>query len=829
MCRRLFCAVCVVSLFLLPADDVRAADTTYYVSSSAGDDDNDGLTDSTPFETIAKVNSLDLEPGDRVLFKCGDTWHAEQLVIGDSGVAGNPIIFGSYPGGCADKPILSGAQPISEWSSTVAPNIYVADLDDGANEDKFAYGINQLFRGTERLPMGRWPNLDQPDGGYSTIDGQPSGDRITDNELPSGDWTGAVVHIRGMRWYILNRRVAGDSGSTLTLNASAGCWGNCAGWGYFINSHLSTLDREGEWYYDSGNQRVYVYTTGGAPADEEIEGSVMLEYDDDDDEDDDRSWGGVMLGLDLTQDENAPGISYVVVENLDVRRWFRHGIATPTNHAHYENHHITLRDNAISDVDSIGINLAAWVWGAQDGRPDGWRGGYNMAVEGNVIERANRMGINTYSRNSTFSNNVIRAVGLIENLGRDGLGCRFTDGEGQCTEDGDGFRIKIDEPADSGCYNTVTGNRLERIGYGGVQIFGHHNTLEHNVILDACYTKGDCGGIGVYSGSFSQSSVYDLTFQENIVANTIGNTDGCLTTYDDLFGFGFYLTNAKNVTLVGNTVISSTVHGILFQNATGSVTGNTLYGNGYARQYDGSQVYVGGSPSSVSSHSGNVLYGLQQHVRTLWLDDPGRLGLSNNNYFFNPYRAGHIHASGDRTLASWQAYSGKDGASEEHWFTLSPGDPPLSRILYNDTASSKMFDLGERKYLDLDQNQVQGYIALQPFESIVLIDDGFADLTLQSMSPTFWGADEPADFTLTVYGSRFTVNSVVRWDGGDKPTNLVNSYTLTVTISAADVSTVGEVLVTVYDDSVPGGPETDPLVFDVVPHVCRIYLPTVLK
>ncbi|MFL7793283.1 MAG: hypothetical protein AB8I69_14165, partial [Anaerolineae bacterium] len=212
------------------------------------------------------------------------------------------------------------------------------------------------------------------------------------------------------------------------------------------------------------------------------------------------------------------------------------------------------------------------------------------------------------------------------------------------------------------------------------------------------------------------------------------------------------------------------------------------------------------------------------------LDDPGRLGPSNNNYFFNPYRASHIHASGDRTLASWQSYSGKDGASAEHWFTLSPGDPPLSRILYNDTTSSKMFDLGERKYLDLDQSQVQGYITLQPFESIVLIDDGFAELTLQSMSTTFWGADEPADFTLTVYGGRFTENSVVRWDGSDRPTGFVSSSVLTATITAADVSAVGDVLVTVYDDSgVPGGPETAPLTFEVVPHVYRFCLPLVLK
>ncbi|MBN1812060.1 MAG: right-handed parallel beta-helix repeat-containing protein, partial [Anaerolineae bacterium] len=709
---RVLCLVCLFAqLVVVPVGAVRAPQAAiYYVSASDGSDGYNGLSESTPFETVGKVNTLNLQPGDRVLFKCGDTWRAEQLVIDDSGTASEPITLGSYPAGCADRPILSGAQPIAGWIGYGA-NVYVADLSAGANAGKFAYGVNQLFRGAERLPMGRWPNLDAGDGGYSTIDGQPSGDRITDNELPAGDWTGAVAHIRGMRWYILNREVAGDSGSTLTLGADAGCWGSCTGWGYFLNNHLATLDREGEWYYDAATHCVYLYTAGSVPADEQIEGSVVLK-------DDDRSWGGVMLGVDL----NDPGVSYVIVENLDVRRWFRHGIATPTNHAHYENHHVTLQNNAILDVDSIGINLMSWVWNAEDGRPDGWRGGYNIVVDGNTIDTANRMGINTYGRNSTFSDNVIRDVGLIENLGAAGMGCGFTQGEGGCTEDGDGLRIKIDRPNDSGNYNTVTGNRLERIAYGGIQIFGHHNTFERNAIHDACYAKGDCGGISTYSSNFSQTPVYDLVFRENVIVNTIGNTDGCLSTYDPLFGFGFYLSSSKNVALIDNTVISSTVHGILFQYSTGSVTGNTLYGNGRARYYDGAQVYVGESPSHVSEHTGNVLYGLQQHVRTLWIDDPSRLSSSDNNYFFNPYRASHIYAGGDRTLASWQSYSGKDGSSTEHWFTLGAGDAPLSRIFYNDTTSPLTVDLGTRKYLDLDQNEVLGSVVLQPFESVVLID-----------------------------------------------------------------------------------------------------------
>ncbi len=44
--------------------------------------------------------------------------------------------------------------------------------------------------------------------------------QLTDSELPAVDWTGARVHIKGIRWYILNREVVADDD---TLNADADC------------------------------------------------------------------------------------------------------------------------------------------------------------------------------------------------------------------------------------------------------------------------------------------------------------------------------------------------------------------------------------------------------------------------------------------------------------------------------------------------------------------------------------------------------------------------------------------------------------------------------
>jgi hypothetical protein len=692
-----------------------ASGVTYYVSSSGGSDGYDGLSQGKPFATVSKVNSLDLQPGDQVLFKCGDTWRADPLYVIGSGSAGQPITFGAYPAGCPNLPILSGAQPISSWAA-YSGNIYQTDLSAGANAGKFAYGVNQLFRGDARLVLGRWPNLDSPDGGYSVIDGS-SGSSITDNELPSGNWDGAVAHIKGMRWYILNRQVASSSGKTLNLGAANDCWGACTGWGYFLNNNLNTLDQDGEWYYDTNSHKVYLFSVSGAPPNGQIEGSVILK-------DDNRAWGGVTLGDDLMGD----GPAYITVGNLVLRRWFRDGIAIPTNFAHYEPHHLVIQNNLIQDVDSTGIHLATWVYDAQDGRPSDWRGGYNLTVNGNTIERANRMGIDLYSRESTFSGNGIHEVGMIANLGASGMGCAFDAGGGSCTEDGDGIRVKISRPGDTGNSNTFSGNWIEKTAYNGIDVFGYNNIFEHNVIVQSCYAKGDCGGVRTFGDNdLGSTPVHDLVFHENIIVDTIGNTDGCRSDFDDLFGFGLYIDNySRDIAVTGNTIINSTVHGILFQNSTGSVTGNTLYNNGRTYPFGGAQVTLGGSPAAISSHTGNILFSLNPVAPTLSLENMGGLGTSDNNSYFNPYNAHHIQANGAKTLAAWQSFSGKDTHSIGNWFTLDPGDHPNSSIFYNDTAQPQTISLGSKVYEDLNQNQVSGSIALQPYQSKVLVYVGDA-------------------------------------------------------------------------------------------------------
>lgn len=71
---------------------------TYYVSSS-GDDTNSGLSPGDAWQTIDKVNSRNIKPGERVLFEGGKTFTGNlYLAPGDAGDSSNPVIIGSYGG-----------------------------------------------------------------------------------------------------------------------------------------------------------------------------------------------------------------------------------------------------------------------------------------------------------------------------------------------------------------------------------------------------------------------------------------------------------------------------------------------------------------------------------------------------------------------------------------------------------------------------------------------------------------------------------------------------------------------------------------------------------
>lgn len=77
---------------------------TYYVSTS-GNDSNTGTSDTSPWQSIGKLNAQTFSPGDVVRFRRGDSWNAK-LSVSSSGTSSAPITFTSYGNG-NPKPSLS--------------------------------------------------------------------------------------------------------------------------------------------------------------------------------------------------------------------------------------------------------------------------------------------------------------------------------------------------------------------------------------------------------------------------------------------------------------------------------------------------------------------------------------------------------------------------------------------------------------------------------------------------------------------------------------------------------------------------------------------------
>ncbi len=102
-------------LLLLPYS--QADGTDYYLSRSVGNDSATGLSEATPWKSVARVNQGAFHPGDRVLFHAGESW-PEELRPPSSGTEEAPIIFTSY--GSGNRPVLDGRddESVVNWSKT---------------------------------------------------------------------------------------------------------------------------------------------------------------------------------------------------------------------------------------------------------------------------------------------------------------------------------------------------------------------------------------------------------------------------------------------------------------------------------------------------------------------------------------------------------------------------------------------------------------------------------------------------------------------------------------------------------------------------------------
>ncbi|MGA2099157.1 MAG: right-handed parallel beta-helix repeat-containing protein [Candidatus Acidiferrum sp.] len=137
------CSKLTISVFLLligcteaftgPRSTVSAK--TYYISSTSGNDADDGLSPQRAWQHLSKIglkstSAEPFQPGDNILLKRGDQWDG-QIRLQANGTEQKPVTIGAF--GQGPKPLLYGDNPQIHWDAVADHlGIYTADMGRGS-------------------------------------------------------------------------------------------------------------------------------------------------------------------------------------------------------------------------------------------------------------------------------------------------------------------------------------------------------------------------------------------------------------------------------------------------------------------------------------------------------------------------------------------------------------------------------------------------------------------------------------------------------------------------------------------------------------------------
>ena len=648
---------------------------TYYISSTSGDDRNNGTSPETAWATIDRVNQVipSLKSGNSILFERGGIFYGSIRLKNTNvrGTADAPITFGAY--GEGEEPIISGAKLITNWEQ-VGENLWMANVSNRSD---------LLFVNGKKHYPARFPNK-----GYRTVTNNYS-NGFQDNTLrfPDGYWDGATVAFKVVEWDIRRDTVTHsyDDGRIDKYGENRSEHPN-RGYGYFFQNHINALDTIGEWVYDKYEGSLTL-STHGNPNEQTIE------------------YPSFDHAIEIDCSSQTSEVCHMVIENLCFQHYRRAAIIGTYGQ------YLTIRNNRFQNgMTSIQIQAFHYCYIEENQIHD-------MEHNGIVLGNIN---------NSRIHNNDIRRMALSLDGGQSGgdkcYGILLT-------------IIMNNNPSDN---NEITMNRIDSIGYCGISAgFAQNSLIKNNVINHSMISLADGGGIYT-ARSNGINPLLGNRFIDNIILNTIGNKEGTpgKTHGDSRVGqqHGIYLDAAvSDIVVEGNTVFNSG-KGILFNGASNNyVRNNVVFGN-----VIGGYMFSDISTGSFSKNDiqNNYMYATPEHytpnantsnlIYATDIIDNYNFIVNNtidNNYISTPF--GFFATLEGQLIdrVKWSAATDFDlhSNAEPVSYQASGAESPdeFAILAYNPTSKDTVILL-DHTYMSFEGTIYAGSIHLQPFKSSIL-------------------------------------------------------------------------------------------------------------
>jgi hypothetical protein len=448
----------------------------YYFSNS-GNDNNNGLTTTSAFQSIDKLNTLislnAIVSGDTVFFKCGDVFRG-QINITVSGTSLSPIVFTSYGNG--NKPVISGAEPITNWT-----------LNGNRYEANFSQAVTNFFVNDREQTLARYPNDHQ----YLTLDSAQLSylKDASAASISSSLITNSRICIHTAQWCWEKTNVASVTADKINYSSPLALVA-LAQYGYFLYDNINHLDTANEWKYTGSTQVMsYIPSGGQNPNSLTCEAAVYS--------------NGIQI---------SGSSSYIVINNLSFEKQANAGVLISSS----SNKYIKVNDCYFARQYNHGIN--------DKGKYNEIYNCYFREIDGIALYVSNTGG------SSTIHHNTFRSIGQFRNsgIGTQINGSAVTigfvdsclvhhndiDSAGYCGISADGGYHLVEK-------NIIKNAMMLNNDGAALKSFGalsHHITFRNNFV-----TSSDGNNEGTFNPNFITPAIYfdfnvnNCTVQDNTV------------------------------------------------------------------------------------------------------------------------------------------------------------------------------------------------------------------------------------------------------------------------------------------------------------------------